>query len=703
MQEGLLEKQNSSKIILENSTEIDKAGGLLNWINQNPSIIPTILDDLNLLIKDPEIIPNGIDRKAFAEYLNYVSTTGIEKEKDIKDILELRMKVGIRCENIPSFLNYVMYLAYQNKLIKSAPSVIILPESGVGTYGACYDILKNEVILYGTNHHNHATADNIKGCLLHEVGHFVYSFTRKTAKEYYEDLKKLSRLEMSMVNLLEDVRIDTILQKKYFFARQIYSRLFSIYAPRTTEEIKKMGYFPDKRSVLHVLMAMTKHHCYAEAPLFPFPSKELPEEIKQLIESYEKLIEDIKKGEDIEDVVLKVREFMKSQFPEESGKSQPAGKKEETQSSESRKEESDLSEKPEDTAEGNENDLLEKLEELIKKEEEGEGVTKKEGEFSKISENITSQLNKLVDNSVKDFLKDKNTERTGKGMLSSVDINTSELSRNESLFINQSIVTMRPPDSLIKFYIKGLRDANEFNRKCSITRKGIKISDKGRRLDMRRFVKLSSGLSKDERVFRHIKEGKPERVNVDFVIDTSGSMSIVSKHANMMIAYLMGLQDGLIDRNIMKVNFFLIGGDDKSLCLPFHDVIKKIVRGDKYGIKSLQVVNAIKYHFGIEGLSAYFDQVYSSRKQNDWIFFITDAQFVNSNDWKTLKDIKKMYKRPHLVGFYVTDGNDKQTEKNLTEAFDEHHIFSPNAISKTTKTVMNEYLKEIDKKAVRTV
>lgn len=696
MQESLLERQNSSKIILENSTEIDKAGSLLNWIKYNPSIIPTILNDLDLLIRDPGIVPNSLDRKAFAEYLDYVSETGINQEKDIKDLMELRMKIGIRCENIPSFLNYVLYLAYQSRVIKSSPSVVILPESGIGTYGACYDVLKNKIILYGMNHYNHATADNIKLCLLHEMGHFIYSFTRKTAKEYYEDMKKLSRMEMSMVNLLEDIRIDTILQKKYFFARQIYSKLFSIYASKVTEEIKKGGFFPDKLSVLYVLMAMTKSYCYAGSPLFPFPSGELPEDIKQLIEGYKQLIEDVKKGEDVEDVILKVKEFIKSQFPEEL-KSAKAEKPEESSSELENPEPSPETPEREDLAD----DLLEKLEELIKKEQEGEIRTKKEHEFSKISGDITVQVNKIIDDAVKDFLKDKDkTKPPGKGILSSVDIDISALSRDESLFLDKKNITLKPPDDLIKFYMKGLRDAEKFNRECSLAKRSIKISDRGRRLDMRRFVKLDSGLSKDERVFRHTKSGKPERVNVDFVVDTSGSMSIVGLQSNMMLSYLMGLQDGLIDRNIMKVNFFLTGGDDKSLCLPFHDVIKKIAKGDKYGIKSLQVVNAIKYHFGIEGVSAYFDQVYSSRKQNDWIFFITDAHFVNANDWKTLKTLKEMLKRPHLVGFYVTDTDGNNTaEADLKEAFDEHHVFSPNAISKTIKAVMDKYLKEIDQKA----
>lgn len=500
-----------------------------------------------------------------------------------------------------------------------------------------------------------------------------------------------------------------------------------------------------------------------------FVGIDLTAEEKEFVNRYLVLVNNVKNAKNVEEVALLVEQFLKDEnitFDKDekkqlksksistnknnNGKIGGSNEEEEQEEEycsdgESEKKQDEESEKSQTADDGNngeetedtdiqkqKNDISELIDKLIKalennKLQSGNKIDE-EQDFSQsgFPEAIEKQLDDYFEGSIKKFIEEGNIEQRIKAFENKIKhdkfkpaygspvlIDLSKLTTDERYFLyNKDEV--QPTEDLIKAYTNGLKDGFSIN---VYLEKKIFYDVKGSYIDLKRYANLMGKIQSKKPIEKsdlNIFKNKTFVVDnenipvIDCVVDTSGSMRSWCENANLVLAYMMGLQDALIDKKIFKLNIYLIRGDgNKNLCLDFDAVLRKVglKNKDKFTLQSTGLLNNISYSGGAEGLSGYLETEFNYKKPQDHILFITDAHFVNVKDWSLLNRIKNIpvFKRPYLIGLYVL--NKYEQIKNIVpymeKAFDEHYASTLVTMNKICKKIINKAV-EIQLKNLKT-
>lgn len=667
----------------------------------------------------------------------------IYQPEDIDKLLDLRMKFLIKESKIDVWLNFLAYVYYQNNIVKSPPKIKIVKSFIPNSLGASYDILGNTITFYTNHYHMHIGSSFIKISLIHEMAHYLYTVDGDVTNK--EKLKKilsiLNKPHGGLVNLMEDIRIDNKISSKYSIIKNLYIEINKFmkekelkiaietvkqhlsHIENENEQQRKQLLFNYLNSIIK-MYDMLPHQDINEY----ISDLNLNEKEQQFVDRYLLLVENVKHAENIHQVDALVEEFLKKEnlSPEQPKNTKQSGNNNNSKNNEGEEQGQDSkgsSEKDNKAGSGS-NDIRDLIEQLIKKADEIEKQNSIEDkkqktkdannfDFSDLSDEVEQQVSDYFEKAIEDFLKDtdalqrikqyedkqkENIKHPSYG--SPVKIDLSQLTSDERYFLLDK-KTAQVTDNLEKAYITGLKDGFDVNIYVS---KKLLHNLKGNSIDLKKYVNLMGKLihrkpidTSDLKIFKTYIPYKNEHIpTVDCVVDTSGSMHSWHKTANEVLAYIMGLQDALIDKNIFKLNIYLIRGEHVNLCLDLNNVLKKLKLKDKdkFTLKSVSLLNNISYTGPAEGLTGYLETAFHYKKPLDYVLVITDAHFVNVKDWDLLNQIKNMphKKRPHMIGLYVTNyyKNVENINKYMKIAFDEYYASSIISMFKICKKVINE-------------
>lgn len=283
--------------------------------------ITELANELLSFVKNMESdIKNKNDLIKFLSYRIY-------NVEDINKLLELRLKFLLKEAKIDAFIKFLAYVYYQNNIISQSPKIIIEDKYLEGSYGASYNIMKNEINFFASNFHMHLNSMFLKVALAHEMAHYLYTIERDIYNHdrIKESLTLLNSEYGTILNLMEDVRVDHKIISKFPFLKDMYVKSFEIieanekpfFISQADQSLsqKNLDSIQRKQLLFLHLLSITKMYCFSVDKNINryLPNVSLTKDELSFVDRYLGLLEKVKNAETVKEVYELIKQFIEEE------------------------------------------------------------------------------------------------------------------------------------------------------------------------------------------------------------------------------------------------------------------------------------------------------------------------------------------------------------------------------------------------------